>query len=223
MAEQKATNIVWSHTDVSKEKRQRLNGHRSAVLWFTGLSGAGKSTVANALEQRLHRLYMRTYILDGDNIRHGLNRDLGFGDTDRRENIRRIGEVSKLFVDAGTMVLTAFISPFRSDRQIVRDMLLPGEFIEVYVECPLEVCEGRDVKGLYRRARAGQIPNFTGIDSPYEEPEAPEIVIDTSRLTLEESVDKILGYLADHNYIDEPLRKRGIASGLFGALGLQGA
>lgn len=223
MANQKATNIVWSQTEVTKERRHRLNGHRSAILWFTGLSGAGKSTVANALEQRLHRLGLRTYILDGDNVRHGLNKDLGFSEHDRRENIRRIGEVSKLFVDAGVMVLTAFISPFRSDRRSVRELVNPGEFIEIHVKCPLEECERRDVKGLYRRARAGEIRHFTGIDSPYEEPEAPEIVIDTSVLSLDECVDRVLGYLAQQGYIDEPLKERGVAAGLFGSKALGSA
>lgn len=223
MAQQKATNIVWSNTDVTKERRNRMNGHRSAIMWFTGLSGAGKSTVANALEQRLHKLGMRTYILDGDNIRHGLNKDLGFGDDDRCENIRRIGEVSKLFIDAGVMVLTAFISPFRADRALVRQLVNNTEFIEVYVKCPLEVCEQRDVKGLYKRARAGDIKHFTGIDSPYEEPEAPEIVVDTASMSLDQSVDHILAHLARHNYIDDPMREQGIAAGLFGATALQGA
>jgi adenylylsulfate kinase len=220
---QKATNIVWSHSEITKKRRHRLNGHRSAVLWFTGLSGAGKSTVANALERRLHHLQMRTYLLDGDNVRHGLNKDLGFGDADRTENIRRIGEVSKLFVDAGVMVLTAFISPFRSDRNLVRDLVDEPEFIEVYVRCPLSVCEHRDVKGLYRRARAGEIPNFTGIDSPYEEPERPEIVIDTSELTLDECVDAILAYLMQQGYIDTRLQEAGAAAGLIGSFAAQRA
>ncbi len=220
---QKATNIVWSHSEITKKKRQHLNGHRSAVLWFTGLSGAGKSTVANALEQRLHHLQMRTYLLDGDNVRHGLNKDLGFGDSDRTENIRRIGEVSRLFVDAGVMVLTAFISPFRSDRNLVRELMNKAEFIEVYVKCPLAVCEERDVKGLYRRARAGEIPNFTGIDSPYEEPDAPEVVIDTAEMTLDQCVDAILDYLMQEGYIDAHLQEAGAAAGLIGSFAAQRA
>jgi adenylylsulfate kinase len=166
---------------------------------------------------------MRTYLLDGDNVRHGLNKDLGFGDADRTENIRRIGEVSKLFVDAGVMVLTAFISPFRSDRDLVRDLVEGPEFIEVYVRCPLSVCEHRDVKGLYRRARAGEIANFTGIDSPYEEPERPEIVIDTYELTLDECVDAILAYLMQQGYIDTRLQEAGAKAGLIGSFAAQRA
>jgi adenylylsulfate kinase len=223
MTERRSNNIVWSHSDVTKDARWRLNGHRSAVIWFTGLSGSGKSTVANALERHLHQIAMRTYILDGDNIRHGLNSDLGFDEHSRTENIRRIGEVSRLFVDAGVMVLTAFISPFRTDRDLVREMLPEREFIEVFVDCPLEVCEQRDVKGLYKRARKGEIPNFTGIDSPYEAPYDPEIVINTAAQGLHESTGVILNYLAAHDYIDPPLREAGTAAGLFGRLVAQPA
>lgn len=211
----KSSNVVWHNTEITKEKRNCLNKQRSAILWFTGLSGSGKSTVANALEHRLHKLNARTYILDGDNVRHGLNNDLGFNNDDRKENIRRIGEVSKLFIDAGVMVLTSFISPFREDRESVRKIVNETEFIEVYIKCPLEVCEERDVKGLYARARNGEIKHFTGIDSAYEDPENPEIEIDTSKLSIDESIDKIITYLEDHSYIEVNRRKR-LSKALFG-------
>ncbi len=201
MANQAATNIVWHSATVTKDDRQALNGHKSCVLWFTGLSGAGKSTLANAVEKRLYELNKRTYILDGDNVRHGLNKDLGFSAADRTENIRRIAEVSKLFVDAGLISVTAFISPFREDRQIARTLLAPGEFIEVYVKCSLDECENRDPKGLYAKARNGEIPNFTGISSPYEEPLEPELVVETDQLSLEESVEKVIAYLQYRNII----------------------
>ncbi|WP_134701435.1 adenylyl-sulfate kinase [Ammoniphilus sp. YIM 78166] len=201
MANQAATNIVWHSATVTKDDRQTLNGHKSCVLWFTGLSGAGKSTLANAVEKRLYELNKRTYILDGDNVRHGLNKDLGFSAADRTENIRRIAEVSKLFVDAGLISVTAFISPFREDRQVARDLLAPGEFIEVYVKCSLDECENRDPKGLYAKARKGEIPNFTGISSPYEEPLEPELVVETDLLSLEESVEKVISYLQYRNII----------------------
>lgn len=181
----KATNITWHETQIKKEDRRRLNGHSSAVLWFTGLSGAGKSTLSVAVEQELHRRGIRTYILDGDNIRHGLNKNLGFSPEDRKENIRRIGEVSKLFVDAGVMVLTAFISPYRADRDMVRELVEDNEFVEIYVHCPLEACEQRDPKGLYKKARNGEIQNFTGIDAPYEAPEHPELVVETDKQPLD--------------------------------------
>ncbi|MCF7821091.1 MAG: adenylyl-sulfate kinase [Mariprofundaceae bacterium] len=183
--------------------REKMNGHRSAVLWFTGLSGAGKSTLAHAVEERLYKMGIRTYVLDGDNVRHGLCGDLGFSDVARRENIRRIGEATKLFVDAGVVVLTAFISPFRSDRQQVRK-LLGDDFIEIYCNSSLEVCESRDVKGLYERAKAGEIRDFTGISSPYEEPVAAEIVIDTGNLSLEDSVQQVVNYLAQQQFFTLP-------------------
>ncbi|MEW9668918.1 adenylyl-sulfate kinase [Ammoniphilus sp. 3BR4] len=201
MTKQTATNIVWHSATVAKQDRQQLNGHKSCVLWFTGLSGAGKSTLANAVEKRLYELGLRSYILDGDNVRHGLNKDLGFSADDRKENIRRIAEVSKLFVDAGFISITAFISPFREDRQVARDLLEPGEFIEVYVKCTLNECENRDPKGLYAKARKGEIPDFTGISSPYEEPLDPELVIETDLLTLEESVDRVIRYLQYRNIV----------------------
>ncbi|HLS06037.1 MAG TPA: adenylyl-sulfate kinase [Wenzhouxiangella sp.] len=193
--------VVWHEHRVSKQQRSGQKAQRPAVLWFTGLSGAGKSSVANALEQALFRLGHHSYLLDGDNVRHGLSRDLGFTDSDRVENIRRIGEVARLMADAGLVVLSAFISPFRNDRALVRSLLEPGEFVEIYVRASLETCEKRDPKGLYARARAGEIRHFTGIDSPYEEPEQPELVIDTERLSVEESVDLILDYLRQRNIL----------------------
>ncbi|MBP3951188.1 adenylyl-sulfate kinase [Bacillus suaedae] len=196
-----AENLVWHETTIKKEERQKRNGHRSCILWFTGLSGAGKSTLANALEHRLFEQGTKSYILDGDNVRLGLNKGLGFSDDDRKENIRRIGEVAKLFVDSGTVVCTAFISPFKEDRDRVRELVEEGEFIEVYVRCSLEACEQRDPKGLYKKARSGEIPAFTGISSPYEEPEAPEIVVDSDKQTVEESVETILAYLKEKNIL----------------------
>jgi len=197
----KSENVVWHHATVTRERRQQLNGHRSFVLWFTGLSGSGKSTLAHAVEERLHQMNCRTFVFDGDNVRHGLCSDLGFGEEDRRENIRRIGEMTKLFVEAGVIAMTAFISPFRAERQMVRSLFEPGEFIEVYCDCSLETCEERDVKGLYAKARAGLIPNYTGISSPYEEPEAAEIRIRTDSQSLEDSVDRVLNYLQDRQLV----------------------
>ncbi|RPD98972.1 adenylyl-sulfate kinase [Candidatus Pantoea deserta] len=185
-------NVVWHDHPVTREAREQQHGHQGAVLWFTGLSGSGKSTVAGALEQALHQLGVSTYLLDGDNVRHGLCRDLGFSDEDRKENIRRVGEVAKLMVDAGLVVLTAFISPHRAERQMVRDLLPEGRFIEVFVDTPLAVCEARDPKGLYKKARAGELRNFTGIDSVYEAPEQAEIC-----LAGEQLVTKLTGQLLD--------------------------
>jgi adenylylsulfate kinase len=186
--------IIPHQHKIQKEDRIKLNGHKSMVLWFAGLSGSGKSTLASALEQRLYEAGYHTYILDGDNIRTGLNKGLTFNDGDRKENIRRIAEVSKLFVDAGVIVLTAFISPFREDRAMARQ-LIGEEFTEVYVDCPIEVCEQRDVKGLYKKARAGEIQHFTGIDSPFESPENPEISVPTYQQTLAESVEQMFQYV----------------------------
>lgn len=188
-------NLTRHPRRLTKEDYRRRNGHPPAVLWFTGLSGAGKSTLAHLLEERLFRNGLYTYILDADDVRHGLNADLGFSDAERRENIRRVGQVARLFADAGLVVLAALISPFREDRNRVRALFDPTDFTEIYVKCPLELCELRDPKGLYRRARAGEIPCFTGIDSPYEEPLSPELVIDTSVLELESAVDRIYHYL----------------------------
>lgn len=194
-------NIVWHEQSLTKEERRKKSGHHSAVLWFTGLSGSGKSTVANAAARRLFDLGVSTYVLDGDNVRHGLNKDLGFSDEARKENIRRIGEVAKLFVDSGQLVFTAFISPFREDRDTVRALLEEGEFIEVFVECPIEKCEARDPKGLYKKARAGQIPEFTGISSPYEAPEKPELVLNTDQYSVDECVDQLVEYLKKNNWL----------------------
>ncbi|MGX6443405.1 adenylyl-sulfate kinase [Neobacillus sp. K501] len=190
-------NITWHHSTISKNDRQILNQHKSCVLWFTGLSGSGKSTLANAVDSALYHEGVQSYVLDGDNIRHGLNKDLRFSPEDRTENIRRIGEVAKLFVESGQIVSTAFISPFLEDRAIVREMFAPGEFIEIYVHCPIQVCENRDPKGLYKKARNGEIPEFTGISSPYEAPKNPEILIDTDKMTIGESVEKIIRFLKD--------------------------
>jgi bifunctional enzyme CysN/CysC len=188
-------NIHWQATDIGRDKHADLKNQKAAVLWFTGLSGAGKSTIANLVEKKLARMNRHTFLLDGDNVRHGLNKDLGFTDADRVENIRRVGEVAKLMTDAGLIVITAFISPFRAEREMVRDMMAPGEFVEVYIDTPLADAEARDVKGLYAKARAGQLKNFTGIDSPYEPPEAPEIHIDTTGVTPDEAADLIIARL----------------------------
>ena len=188
-------NITWHSTNITKKDRYLLNGHKSCVLWFTGLSGSGKSTLANAVDQKLYQLGFRSYVLDGDNIRHGLNNDLGFGKEDRTENIRRIGEVAKLFVDSGQIVSAAFISPYFEDRESVRKMFEQDEFIEIYLNCPINVCESRDPKGLYQKARKGEIADFTGITAPYQAPCEPEIVIETNNMSIENSVEKILGYL----------------------------
>lgn len=196
-----ATNIVWHPHQVSRAERESLNGHRGCVLWFTGLSGAGKSTVANAVEALLHARGTHTYLLDGDNIRHGLNRNLGFGAADRTENIRRIGEVAKLMADAGLVTLSAFISPYRSDRDAVRALLAPGEFVEILVQASLATCESRDPKGLYRQARAGQIKDFTGIDAPYEAPLAPEIVLDSDHHDVPTLAAAVVDYLAAHGVL----------------------
>ena len=194
--------IIPHKGKIKKEDRQKLKGHKSAILWFTGLSGSGKSTLAHAVEEKLFEMGVHTYVLDGDNVRRGINKDLGFSEEDRKENIRRIGEISKLFVDAGIIVLSAFISPYRRDREFVRNLVEKDEFIEIYVKWPLEVCETRDVKGLYKKAREGLIKNFTGIDDPYEEPENPEIVVETDKEPLEESVEKIIGYLRKKGYLE---------------------
>ncbi|WP_455661644.1 adenylyl-sulfate kinase [Pradoshia sp.] len=198
---EKATNITWHEAAITKGERRAQNGHGSCVLWFTGLSGSGKSTIANAFSSYLYKQGISEYVLDGDNIRHGLNKDLGFTDEDRTENIRRIGEVAKLFVDSGTIVTTAFISPFRSDREQVRALFEEGEFIEVFVDCPLDECERRDPKQLYAKARRGEIKDFTGIDSPYEAPKAPELTIESHQVTIDEAVKEIAEYLVSRNII----------------------
>jgi len=196
-----AKNVVWHHHHVSKENRSSLKKQLPCILWFTGLSGAGKSTIAGAVEHKLFELGHHTYLLDGDNVRHGLNGDLGFSDEDRVENIRRIGEMAKLFADAGIIVLSAFISPFRADRRMVRDLVEENEFIEVYMDTPLSECEQRDPKGLYQKARAGEIKNFTGIDSDYEVPTAAEIIIKTTESSVGQCADQIIQYLKDNKLI----------------------
>jgi adenylylsulfate kinase len=199
----KSTNTVWHQSQVAREMREGLLGHKGTVLWFTGLSGAGKSTIAHALEKRLHDMGCLTYVFDGDNVRHGLCGDLGFSQDDRKENIRRIGEMVKLFLNAGVISLTAFISPFREDRDGVRRLLGENDFVEIYCRCSLSVCEQRDVKGLYRRARAGEISDFTGISSPYEEPEAPELVLETDQSTIDQCVDQIIAALRGRGVLPE--------------------
>ena len=199
---EKSTNVVWHHATVTRELREKQNDHKSAVLWFTGLSGSGKSTLAHALEDRLHKMGVRTFVLDGDNVRHGLCSDLGFSDNDRTENIRRIGEIAKLFLEAGVVVLTAFISPFRQDRELARNVSPHGDFYEIFCDASLEICESRDVKGLYTKARAGVIPQFTGISSPYEAPDAPELRVDTGEAPLEECVEQVIKLLANRGVVN---------------------
>ena len=199
-------NITWQVGHVSRADRERLNGHKSFILWLTGLSGAGKSTLAHRVEQLLFERGCRTYVLDGDNVRHGLCRDLGFSAEDRQENIRRIGEMGKLMADTGVIVITAFISPFRRDRDCVRDLVAPGDFIEVYCDTPLAICEQRDVKGLYKKARHGEISEFTGISSPYEIPLNPEIIVPTGTNSLDSCAEQIINYLVTHNKINITLK-----------------
>jgi len=201
MTQQKATNIKWHHGKITKEDRIKLMKQKGVTIWLTGLSGSGKSTIAAELEHALLENGHQAYILDGDNIRHGLNKNLGFSPEDRSENIRRIGEVAKLFTDANIITITAFISPYRQDRENARKLQKDGEFIEVYVKCPLEVCEQRDTKGLYKKARAGEVKEFTGISAPYEEPLNHEITIDTSKMPVEESTRAIIKYLEETGYV----------------------
>ena len=201
MAEQKATNIKWHHGKITKEDRVTLLNQKGTTIWLTGLSGSGKSTIAVELEHALIENKHQAYILDGDNIRHGLNKNLGFSPEDRTENIRRIGEVAKLFTEANIITIAAFVSPYREDRDNVRKLLGRGEFVEIYVKCSLEVCEKRDTKGLYKKARAGEVKDFTGISAPYEEPLNPELTIDSSKLSIEESTRTILDYLETKGYV----------------------
>ena len=196
-----STNIAWHHASVDRDARAEQRGHRSAILWFTGLSGAGKSTLANAVNQALFERGLATYVLDGDNVRHGLCKDLGFSDADREENIRRIGEVAKLFLDSGVIVLTAFVSPFRADRDKARALVEDGDFLEVFCSADLSVCEERDTKGLYAKARAGEIKEFTGISSPYEAPENPELSVDTGAGDLESCVNQVVDALVSRGLI----------------------
>jgi adenylylsulfate kinase len=200
----RSTNITWQGGNVTRADRERVAGQRGVTVWLTGLSGSGKSTIAVGVEQELVRRGHLAYVLDGDNIRHGLNKNLGFSPEDRTENIRRIGEVAKLFTDTGIVVLTSFISPYRADRDAVRALLSAGDFVEGYVSASIETCESRDVKGLYAKARAGKIPEFTGISAPYEAPEAPEIVLDTNRQTVAESVAQVVAYLEEKGYLSAP-------------------
>jgi adenylyl-sulfate kinase len=197
----KATNLTWHEHGITKAERARRKGQRPCILWFTGFSGSGKSTIANALEVKLAEMGYHTYILDGDNIRHGLNKDLGFSAEDRTENIRRIGEAAKLFVDAGIIVLTAFISPFKSDRALVRELVQDDEFLEVFVDTPLDVCEDRDPKGLYAKARRGEIKDFTGLDSPYEAPDAPDVHLHPANESVEQSVERIVRGLEERGVL----------------------
>ena len=202
-------NIVWHHQKVTRADRASIKSQSPCLLWFTGLSGSGKSTIANALDVALFERGYHTFLLDGDNVRHGLNKALGFSDEGRVENIRRIGEVSKLFTDAGVIVLSAFISPFTTDRRLVRNLFPAGEFIEVFMDTPLQTCEERDPKGLYEKARAGKIKNFTGIDSPYEAPERPEVRLDTSQMSVEDCVNRLISYLLDRQLIFTPSQATG--------------
>lgn len=201
MTQQKADNITWHQALISKGDRETLLGQKGVVLWFTGLPSSGKSTLAHCLEEKLHQAGRLTYVLDGDNIRHGLNKNLGFSPQDREENIRRIGHVAQLFADAGVIAMTAFISPYRSDRDKARALLPAGSFIEIYVRVSLEEAETRDVKGLYKKARLGEIKEFTGVSAPYEEPDQAEVVVDTDRLSVEESADLVIAYLRDQGII----------------------
>jgi adenylylsulfate kinase len=197
----KNTNIIYHKAAVTRERRNQLNKHKSVVIWFTGLSGSGKSTLAHSVEEELHQLNCRTFVLDGDNVRHGLSSNLDFSNADRKENIRRIGEVSKLMMEAGVITITAFISPFKDDRNMVREALPHGDFIEIYCQASLEACEVRDIKGLYKLARAGKIQNYTGIDSPYDIPENPELIINTEGNSLEKSVAKVIDFLKTRKII----------------------
>jgi len=198
----KTPNTIYHNATVTRERREKLNGHKSAVIWFTGLSGSGKSTLAHSVEEELHKSSFRTFVLDGDNVRHGLSSNLTFNDNDRKENIRRIGEAAKLMMEAGVIAMTAFISPFKKDRNLVRQLLSQGDFIEIYCNASLETCESRDVKGLYKRARSGEIKNYTGINSPYEAPDNPELIIDTESESLEESVTKVIDFLKSREIIN---------------------
>ncbi len=198
---QQSSNTVWHHATVTRERREKLNGHKSVILWFTGLSGAGKSTLAHAVEEKLYQMKCRTFVLDGDNVRHGLNGDLGFSDLDRQENIRRIGEVAKLMLESGVITLTAFISPFIAERKLARKLVPHGDFLEIYCHCDLEICETRDVKGLYKKARKGEIKHFTGISSPYELPTNPEIKINTGTDSLEICVEQVINLLKERGII----------------------
>jgi len=199
--EKEDRNIVWHNATVTRAMREAQNGHKGVVIWFTGLSGAGKSTLAHALEERLFMMKCRSFVFDGDNVRHGLNKDLGFSQEDRKENIRRIGEMARLFLEAGVIAITAFISPYREDRLSARRLIGDGDFIEVFLDCSIDVCETRDVKGVYKKARAGLIRDFTGVSAPYEPPECPELALDTAALSVEDCVERVLGLLMERGVI----------------------
>jgi len=203
VSESKSTNITWHEGHVTRKEREKILGQRGVTVWLTGLSGSGKSTVATAAEQVVLGMGKLAYVLDGDNVRHGLNKNLGFSPEDRTENIRRIGEVAKLFNDSGILVFTAFISPYRDDRDAVRELMAEGDFVEVLVDADVATCEERDTKGLYKKARAGEIPEFTGISAPYEAPERPELVLDTATQSLQESVEQLVGYLEEKGYLSQ--------------------
>lgn len=204
MTESKSSNVYWHEGVITKEDRERLHKHKGICLWYTGLSGSGKSTIARKVEEKLYEMGISTYVLDGDNVRHGLNKNLGFSHEDRTENIRRIGEVAKLFADAGILVMTAFISPYRSDRDLVRESFPEGDFVEVFVDATLETCEERDVKGLYKKARAGEIKEFTGISAPYESPDSPELLVNTTEDdNIDNNADKVIKFLLENSYISE--------------------
>lgn len=205
MNQNKYNNTVWYHAPVTREQREKLNGHRGVAVWFTGLSGSGKSTIAHAVEKKLHYIGCITFVFDGDNVRHGLCSDLGFSKEDRSENIRRIGEMVKLYVETGVIALIAFISPFRSDRERVKKLIGEKDFIEIYCKCPVEICEQRDVKGHYKRARNGEIKEFTGVSSPYEEPKNPDIILDTANTSLEDCVQKVMALLVKRGIVIEGL------------------
>jgi adenylylsulfate kinase len=204
MSAPKGENLTWHIGEVDREARAAAHGHRGAVLWFTRLSGSGKSTIGHRVERMLIERGAFAYVLDGDNIRHGLNSDLGFSPEDRVENIRRIGEVSRLFADSGALVVSAFISPYRQDRDRIRGLMGPGEFVEVFVDTPLEICEARDPKGLYKKARAGEISNFTGLDAPYEAPASPEVHLETADLSIDEAAAQVISYLEEQKILGEP-------------------
>ena len=198
----KTPNTIYHNATVTRQRRELLNSHKSVIIWFTGLSGSGKSTLAHSVEEELHKLACRTFVLDGDNVRHGLSSNLTFSDNDRKENIRRIGEAAKLMMESGVIAISAFISPFKKDRNLIRQLLSQGDFIEIYCKASLEVCESRDVKGLYKRARAGEIKDYTGIDSPYEAPHNPELIVDTENESLEGSVTKVIDFLKSKEIIN---------------------
>lgn len=207
LIKQSNCDVVWHHATVTRERREKQNGHRAALFLFTGLSGAGKSTLAHAVEEKMHRIGCRTIVLDGDNVRYGLCGDLGFSDKDRLENVRRIGEMSKLFLQAGVITLAAFISPSQAGRRYIRSLMQEGEFFEIYCKCSIDLCEARDVKGMYKRAHAGEIPNFTGISSPYEEPENSELVVNTERQNLDESVETVMRFIEEQGFLPHMARR----------------